>query len=121
MALGFTLSTIGCFAVTLGPVVWVLISEIFPNRIRGAAVSAAVSALWIACFILTYTFPLLNRRLGAAGTFWLYAGICFAGFLFVRVSVRETKGQSLERDRGGVGEIGAVKNIYGRDHADGRR
>jgi SP family xylose:H+ symportor-like MFS transporter len=100
VALGFTLSTIGCFAVTLGPVVWVLISEIFPNRIRGAAVSAAVSALWIACFVLTYTFPLLNRMLGAAGTFWLYAGICFAGFLFVRVSVRETKGQSLEEIEG---------------------
>ena len=95
-ALGFTLSTIGCFAVTLGPVVWVLISEIFPNRIRGAAVSVAVSALWIACFILTYTFPWLNRTLGSAGTFWLYAGICFAGFAFVRMTVAETKGQSLE-------------------------
>jgi sugar porter (SP) family MFS transporter len=97
VALGFTLSTIGCFAMTLGPVVWVLISEIFPNRIRGAAVSVAVSALWIACFVLTYTFPWLNRTLGAAGTFWLYAAVCFAGFGFVRTSVRETKGQSLEQ------------------------
>jgi MFS family permease len=83
--------------VTLGPVVWVLISEIFPNRIRGAAVSVAVSALWIACFVLTYTFPWLNRTLGPAGTFWLYAAICFAGFAFVRASVPETKGRSLEQ------------------------
>ena len=60
-------------AFSLAPVTWVLISEIFPNRIRGAAVSVATSALWIACFILTYTFPLLNRGLGPAGTFWLYA------------------------------------------------
>ena len=56
--------------MSLAPVTWVLISEIFPNRIRGAAVSVAVSALWIACFLLTYTFPLLNRTLGPAGTFW---------------------------------------------------
>jgi MFS family permease len=75
----------------------VLISEIFPNRIRGAAVSVAVSALWIACFILTYTFPLLNSALGAARTFWLYAAICAAGFLFIRLRVPETKGKTLEQ------------------------
>jgi MFS transporter, SP family, xylose:H+ symportor len=97
IVLGLTLSTIGCFAMTLGPVVWVLISEIFPNRVRGAAVSAAVSALWVACFVLTYTFPVLNRRLGPSGTFWLYAAICFAGFVFVWLRVPETKGKSLER------------------------
>ncbi|MDZ4797648.1 MAG: sugar porter family MFS transporter [Bryobacteraceae bacterium] len=92
-----TLSTMACFAMSLGPVVWVLISEIFPNRIRGAAVSVAVSALWIACFILTFTFPVLNRWLGAAGTFWLYSAICFAGFVFVWRCVPETKGKTLER------------------------
>ena len=91
-----TLCTIGCFAMSLGPVTWVLISEIFPNRVRGLAVSIAVSALWIACFVLTFTFPVLNRTLGAAGTFWLYAAICFAGFVFVKRSVPETKGRSLE-------------------------
>ncbi len=92
-----TLLTIGCYAMSLAPVVWVLISEIFPNQIRGAAVSVAVSALWIACFILTFTFPPLNRALGAAGTFWLYGAICFAGFVFVWLCVPETKGKTLEQ------------------------
>jgi sugar porter (SP) family MFS transporter len=92
-----TLFTLACFAMTLGPVTWVLISEIFPNRVRGAAVSIAVSALWIACFILTYTFPILNQALGASGTFWLYAGICWAGFLFVLLAVPETMGKTLEQ------------------------
>jgi len=93
----FTLTAIGCYAMSLAPVVWVLISELFPNRIRGLAVSVAVSALWIACFLLTYTFPLLNKRLGAANTFWLYAGICAAGGVFVFSRVPETKGKSLEQ------------------------
>jgi sugar porter (SP) family MFS transporter len=92
-----TLFTMACFAMTLGPVTWVLISEIFPNRVRGAAVSISVSALWIACFVLTYTFPILNQALGASGTFWLYAGICWAGFLFVLFAVPETMGKTLEQ------------------------
>jgi MFS transporter, SP family, xylose:H+ symportor len=92
-----TLATIGCYAMSLAPVVWVLIAEIFPNRIRGSAVSVAVSALWIACFALTFSFPPLNRALGAAGTFWLYAAVCFAGFAFIWTCVPETKGKSLEQ------------------------
>jgi len=92
-----TLAAIGCYAMSLAPVTWVLIAEIFPNRIRGAAVSVAVSALWIACFALTFTFPVLNRALGAAGTFWLYGGICFLGFVFVLARVSETKGKALEQ------------------------
>ncbi|MBS1855670.1 MAG: sugar porter family MFS transporter [Acidobacteria bacterium] len=91
-----TLTTIGCYSMTLAPVVWVLTSEIFPNRIRGAAVSVAVSALWIACFILTFTFPSLNRSLGSAGAFRLYSAICFAGLVFVWRSVPETRGKTLE-------------------------
>jgi sugar porter (SP) family MFS transporter len=92
-----TLCTIGCYALSLAPVTWVLISEIFPNRIRGLAVSISVSALWGASFLLTFTFPILNRVLGAGGTFWIYAGICFAGFLFVQLRVPETKGKTLEQ------------------------
>ncbi len=92
-----TLCTLGCFAMSLGPVTWVLISEIFPNRVRGLAVSVSVSALWIACFVLTFTFPVLNSALGSAGTFWVYAGICFGGFLFVLLRVPETKGKTLEQ------------------------
>ncbi len=91
------LSAIGCYSMSLAPVTWVVISEIFPNRIRGAAMSVAVAALWIACFILTYTFPLLNAKLGPAGTFWLYAAICVAGFLFIFRRLPETRGQTLEQ------------------------
>jgi SP family sugar porter-like MFS transporter len=58
--------------------------------------SVATASLWIACFILTYTFPLLNTGLGAAGTFWIYAAICVAGFLFIKWRLPETKGKTLE-------------------------
>jgi MFS family permease len=92
-----TLATIACYAMSLAPVTWVLISEIFPNRIRGAAVSISVSALWIACFLLTFTFPALNAALGPAGAFWLYSAICLAGFFFVLRRVPETKGKTLEQ------------------------
>lgn len=91
------LAAIGCYAMSLAPVTWVVISEIFPNRIRGAAMSIAVTALWIACFILTYTFPMLNAKLGSSGTFWLYAAICVVGFLFILFKLPETKGKTLER------------------------
>jgi sugar porter (SP) family MFS transporter len=90
------LASIACYAFSLAPITWVLISEIFPNRIRGAAVSVATSALWAACFVLTYTFPLLNGALGPAWTFWLYSAICVAGFVFIKLRVPETKGKSLE-------------------------
>jgi sugar porter (SP) family MFS transporter len=91
------LAAIGCYAMSLAPVTWVVISEIFPNRIRGAAMAVAVSALWVACFILTYTFPFLNAKLGSAGTFWLYAAICVAGFIFIKIKLPETKGKTLEQ------------------------
>ena len=92
-----TLCAIGCYAMSLAPVTWVLISEIFPNRIRGAAVSIAVSALWIASFILTFTFPVILGAIGAAGAFWLYSAICFCGFAFIWRRVPETKGRTLEQ------------------------
>jgi MFS family permease len=91
-----TLAAIGCYGLSLAPVTWVVLSEIFPNRIRGAALSISVIALWAACFILTFTFPLLQNRLGLAGAFWIYAAICAAGLLFVLVRLPETKGKSLE-------------------------
>jgi sugar porter (SP) family MFS transporter len=97
MVLVLTLCAIGCYGMSLAPVTWVLISEIFPNRIRGAAISVAVSALWIACFILTFAFPILNKSIGPANTFWVFAAICVAGFLFVRLYVPETKGKTLEQ------------------------
>jgi sugar porter (SP) family MFS transporter len=90
------LSAIACYAMSLAPATWVVISEIFPNRLRGSAVSVAVTALWSACFLLTYTFPLLNAKLGAAGTFWTYAAICVGGALFLFLRLPETKGKTLE-------------------------
>jgi len=89
-------TAIAIYAMSLAPIVWVILSEIFPNRVRGAAMALATFALWVACFILTYTFPLLNKSLGAAGTFWLYAGICLVGFIFILLKLPETKGKSLE-------------------------
>lgn len=91
------LAAIGCYALSLAPVTWVVISEIFPNRIRGAAMAVAVSALWIACFVLTFTFPYLNATLGPAGTFWVYATICAGGFVFIKFKLPETKGKTLEQ------------------------
>ena len=91
------LAAIGCYSMSLAPVTWVIISEIFPNRIRGAAMSVAVCSLWIACFILTYTFPMLNKSLGSHGTFFLYAAICVLGFVFILWRLPETKGKSLEQ------------------------
>jgi len=87
---------IATYAMTLAPITWVVLSEIFPNSVRGAAMAIATTALWIACFVLTYTFPILNKLLNASGTFWLYAFICLSGFLFILKKLPETKGKSLE-------------------------
>jgi len=90
------LAAIASYSMSLAPITWVVISEIFPNRIRGAAMAIAVAALWFACFLLTYFFPILNADLGAAGTFWLYAAICVVGFIFIWFMLPETKNKSLE-------------------------
>ncbi|TXG39539.1 sugar porter family MFS transporter [Seonamhaeicola maritimus] len=87
---------IACYAMSLAPVTWVILSEVFPNRMRGAAMAVATVSLWLASFLLTYTFPLLNWALGASGTFWLYGIICLFGFLFIRKMLPETKGKTLE-------------------------
>ena len=88
---------IACYAMTLAPVTWVIISEIFPTRVRALGVAIATFALWTACFVLTYTFPILNKGLGSYGTFWLYGLICLLGFFFVKINLPETKGKSLEQ------------------------
>ena len=89
-------AAIACYAMSLAPVTWVVLSEIFPNRIRGLGMSIATFALWAACFVLTYSFPLLNNLLKASGTFWLYGIICVMGFFFILKKLPETKGKSLE-------------------------
>ncbi|MCK5821345.1 MAG: sugar porter family MFS transporter [Bacteroidales bacterium] len=91
------ITAIAAYSMTLAPVVWVVLSEIFPNRIRGAAMAVGTLALWSACFILTYTFPMLNSGLGASGTFWLYGVICVLGFLFILKKLPETRQKSLEQ------------------------
>lgn len=92
----FILLAIAMYATSLAPVTWVLISEIFPNHIRGVASSVAIVSLWGAYFILVFTFPILALKLGTYGPFYLYAGICFLGFLFIKKKVKETKGRTLE-------------------------
>ena len=90
---------LGCtaaFAVGLGPGVWVVLSEIFPTRIRGRAMSLCTVALWVACSVLTITFLAISTAIGAPRTFWLYAGICAFTVIFVWRVTPETKGKSLE-------------------------
>ena len=90
------LLAIAIYAMSLAPIVWVILSEIFPNRIRGVAMSIATFALWIASALLVQTFPILNEYLGTSGTFWVYGLICVAGFFFVHKKLPETKNKSLE-------------------------
>lgn len=91
------LAAIAIFAMTLGPITWVVLSEIFPTRVRGLAMAVSTMALWIACFFLTYTFPILNATLGASGTFWVYGIISVAGYVFITTHLPETKQKSLEQ------------------------
>lgn len=98
----FVLSFIACFAGSFGPVTWVVLSEIFPNRIRGRAMSIATLALWTANFAVSQTFPMmaesdmLNRLFNGAFPFWFFAAFCVAALLFVWRLVPETKGKTLE-------------------------
>jgi SP family sugar porter-like MFS transporter len=90
-------AAIACYCCTLAPIVWVILSEIFPNRIRGGAMSVSVMALWIGNFLLSQTFPVMYQKLQLAGCFWVYAGICFAGFIYILKQLPETKRKSLEQ------------------------
>ena len=97
MLLSFIIITPAFFAFGLGPTVWVVLSEIFPNKIRGAAMSVATFALWAGCYTLTLTFPIFVEVLSAAVTFWIYAVVCIIGFLVIYKTLPETKGVSLEK------------------------
>jgi len=90
------LAAIAVYSISLAPVMWVLLAELFPNRIRGAAMSISVLTLWITCWALAQFFPVVNAALGDACSFWLFGFICLAGFIFVWKCLPETKGQSLE-------------------------
>jgi sugar porter (SP) family MFS transporter len=93
---GSVLLYVAFFAVGLGPGVWVYIAEIFPTRVRGRATSAATSALWTACLVVTLTFLSINETLGTSLTFLLYAALSLVTFVFVWKWVPETRGKSLE-------------------------
>ncbi len=88
---------VACFAIGLGPVTWVYISELFPSAIRARAVSLALVVLWIACLVVTITFLTLIRVLGTGWTFCLYGVLSLLTFFFVLALLPETRGQSLEQ------------------------
>jgi len=93
----WVVTAISIYGLTLAPITWVLLSEIFPNKIRGHAMSVATFALWFSCAVLTLSFPFLNRGLGTSGTFAVYSAICFMGFFYILRKLPETKGKSLEQ------------------------
>ena len=93
----FTLSYVAGFAASYGPVTWVVISEIFPIKMRGVAMSVATLALWIAVYIVTQFFPILLEGVGPASTFWIFFLSALAAFGFVWRFVPETKGKTLEQ------------------------
>ncbi|HZH96396.1 MAG TPA: MFS transporter, partial [Flavisolibacter sp.] len=97
LTLIFVLSFIAVYAATLGPVTWVVLSEIFPNRIRSNSMALATLVLWIANFITTASFPILKAAFGLHITFATHAGICALYFLFIKSRIPETKGKSLEQ------------------------
>lgn len=90
------LMCVASFAVGLGPGVWVVLSEIFPNRIRGRAMSIATLSLWVACTVLTMTFLSITTALGPTGAFYIYAGMCAFTAWFVWRLTPETKHRTLE-------------------------
>lgn len=94
--LGFILLYIACFAASYGPVTWVVISEIFPIKMRGVAMSVATLSLWIAVYVVTQMFPILLEQAGPARTFWIFGGMSLLSFFFVLWQVPETKGKTLE-------------------------
>ena len=85
------------FAFSLGPVVWTVINEIFPGRVRGRAVAVATAVNWGAAFLVSEFFLTLVDAIGESGTFWLFAFFCVVGGVWIYRKVPETKGRSLEQ------------------------
>ena len=89
---------IAAFAMAMGPIGWLFCSEIFPNRVRGRAMSVAAFTVWVSCYVVAQTFPMLNDSpaIGPALTFWVYAAVSLLSFVFVLAVIPETKGRRLE-------------------------
>ena len=96
LMVALVVAAISVYAMTLGPVTWTLLAEIFPHRIRGVAMATCTFALWVGCCTLTFSFPSMNASLGSSGTFWIYSAICLCAFVFLWRRCPETKGRSLE-------------------------
>ncbi len=96
LLLGSIVMFTGAFALAMGPIPWIVNSEIFPTKLRGRAMSFAIVLLWLADFIVTQTFPRLREAIGPANTFWIYALFSLASVVFVFTMVPETKGRTLE-------------------------
>ena len=96
LSLIFILIYVGCFAIGVGPTVWIVMAEIFPTTVRGRAMSLATVILWLACLLITSTFLTLVKSLSVSGAFLLYAGLSLIAAVFVFLTVPETKERSLE-------------------------
>ena len=96
LLLSLILVYVACFAVGLGPATWVLMSELFPTRVRGRAMSLATISLWAACLLVSSTFLSLLKAIGPSGAFWLYGAMSLLTFVFVWSVVPETRGRTLE-------------------------
>jgi SP family sugar porter-like MFS transporter len=96
MMVALVVAAISVYAMTLGPVTWTLLAEIFPHRVRGIAMATCTFALWVGCCTLTFSFPSMNAALGSSGSFWIYSSICCCAFAFLWKRCPETKGKSLE-------------------------
>ncbi len=98
LLLGAVVLFIAAFAMAMGPITWIFCSEIFPNQIRSRAMSVAAFVIWVSCYIVAQTFPMLNdsAAIGPAATFWIYASVSLASFLFVLTMIPETKDRTLE-------------------------
>jgi len=97
LMVALVVAAISVYAMTLGPVTWTLLAEIFPHRVRGIAMATCTFALWVGCCTLTFSFPPMNVALGSSGTFWVYGTICLCAFIFLFRRCPETKGKSLEQ------------------------
>ena len=97
LMVALVVAAISVYAMTLAPVTWTLLAEIFPHRVRGIAMATCTFALWVGCCTLTFSFPSMNAALGSSGTFWVYAAICLCAFIFLYRRCPETKGKSLEQ------------------------
>jgi|TARA_B110000090_G_scaffold200562_1_gene241650 SP family xylose:H+ symportor-like MFS transporter len=102
MALVFMLLYVACFAMSWGPVVWVLLSEMFPNKIRGRAMALAVAAQWISNYLVSWTFPIMDKntflleKFNHGFAYWIYGAMSVLAMLLVWKYVPETKGKTLE-------------------------